>query len=78
MAQSRNEAALENLVGGDNQLLEPVSRNEKILHNLLGESYELDAPTSRIETLLMQMVEQGFMSEEDFYETVLTATYGAA
>lgn len=59
MGQSRNEDALENILGAQNELLPPMSRNEKILHAILGEEIELDEPQSRIEELLMQIYEQG-------------------
>ena len=77
MAQSRNEAALENLLGGQNELETPVSRNEKILHNILGATYQLDEPTSRIETLLKQLLDNGFVAEDSVYGDIIAATYGA-
>ena len=77
MGNSRNENALENLLGAENELLEPVSRNEKLLHKLLGETIETDEPQSRIEILLKEMIDEGFQSEEDFYGDLLTAEYGS-
>lgn len=76
MAQSRNEAALENLLGASNVLEEPLSRNEKILHNILGAHYDLDEPMSRIEILLKQLLDEGFVPAEDIYQELITATYG--
>lgn len=60
MAQSRNEAILENMLGADNTLGAPQSRNEKLLMKLLGEDVTPEAPQSRIETLLTEMIERGF------------------
>ena len=68
MAQSRNESALENILGASNILAEPMSRNEKILHNILGASYDLDEPVSRIEILLKKLLDDGYVPEENIYE----------
>lgn len=76
MAQSRNEAALENILGATNTLEEPTSRNEKILHNILGASYELDEPMSRIEVLLKQILDGGYVPAESIYSELIAATYG--
>lgn len=59
MGQSRNEDALENILGAQNELLPPMSRNEKWLHKILGEEIETEEPQSRIEELLKQISEQG-------------------
>jgi len=67
MGQSRNEDALENILGAQNELLPPMSRNEKILHAILGEDIPLDEPQSRIEELLMQIYEQGGGGGGDVY-----------
>ena len=74
MGQSRNEDALENILGADNVLLEPMSRNEKILHAILGEQIELDEPQSRIEELLMQIYEQGGGGGENKLPSVVDKT----
>lgn len=76
MAQSRNEAALENILGASNVLEAPTSRNEKILQNLLGGTFPLDEPVSRIETLLMQLVEQEFVPKDSVYEDVIAESFG--
>lgn len=76
MAQSRNEAALENILGATNELKAPTSRNEKILHNILGATYPLDEPTSRIEELLMQLYEQGFVMRDTVYGEINAAKFG--
>lgn len=50
MGNSRNENLLENILGEQNEILEPMSNNEKILLNILGETgVEIDPPQSRIE-----------------------------
>lgn len=36
MGKSRNEKILENILGADNEILEPFSRIEKLLLRLLG------------------------------------------
>lgn len=64
MGQSRNEDALENILGAQNELLPPMSRNEKILHAILGEEIELDEPQSRIEELLTEIYEEGLGKPE--------------
>ena len=60
MGQSRNEDILENMLGEQHEIGEPLSRNEKILQKILG-TYEgeLEEPQSRIEDLLIQIYEQG-------------------
>ena len=74
MADSRNEAILENILGSTNELLEPMSNNEKILLNILGETgVEIDPPQSRIENLLLQVLEQG-TGGYDAPDTYLTGT----
>lgn len=78
MADSRNEAILENMLGAENQLEAPQSRNEKILHNMLGASYELDAPQSRIEKLLLEILKQApTQTEEEIYGEIILAEYGS-
>jgi len=77
MGMSRNENALENLLGAENELLEPISRNEKLLHKLLGKDVQTEEPQSRIEILLKEMIDEGFESEEDFYGDLLTEKYGS-
>lgn len=37
MEKSRNEKILENILGADNEILEPFSRIEKLLLRLLGQ-----------------------------------------
>lgn len=59
MGQSRNEDALENILGAQNELLPPMSRNEKWLHAILGEEIETEEPQSRIEELLKQIYDEG-------------------
>lgn len=76
MAQSRNEAALENLLGASNPLDDPQSRIEKLLHKLLGEDVDPEEPQSRNEILLKRMVDEGFASAETFYGEILSAEYG--
>ena len=78
MGQSRNENALENILGAENELLEPVSRNEKILHAILGEEIELEPPQSRIEELLLQINEQGSLVTIEPLEVSENGTYEAA
>ena len=58
-AQSRVEAALQNMLGAANELEPAQSRIEKILYNMLGYNYELEPTQSRIEALLKQILEQG-------------------
>ena len=58
-AQSRVEAALQNMLGAANELEPAQSRIEKILYNMLGYNYELEPTRSRIEALLKQILEQG-------------------
>lgn len=58
-AQSRVEAALQNMLGAANELEPAQSRVEKILQNMLGANHALEPPQSRIEKLLMQILEQG-------------------
>ena len=58
-AQSRVEAALQNMLGASNELEPAQSRIEKILYNMLGYNYELEPTQSRIEALLKQILEQG-------------------
>ena len=58
-AQSRTEAALQNLLGANNELDPPQSRVEAILQNMLGANHELEPPQSREEALLQQILEQG-------------------
>ena len=76
MAQSRNEAALENILGAHNELLPPQSENERILHNILGGSYPIGEPTSRISALLKQMLDEGLVTEEAVYGNLIIAEYG--
>lgn len=59
MAESRNEAILENILGADNVLGDPLSRNEKWLQKILGIEVETEPIQSRIEDLLRQIYEQG-------------------
>lgn len=65
MAQSRNEAILENMLGADNELTTPQSRNEKLLLKLLGENVTIETPQSRVETLLTEMIDKGFTAFTD-------------
>lgn len=58
-AQSRVEAALQNMLGAANELEPAQSRIEKILYNMLGYAYELEPTQSRIEALLKQILEEG-------------------
>ena len=58
-AQSRVEAALQNMLGAANELEPAQSRVEKILYNMLGATYALEPPQSRIEKLLLLILEQG-------------------
>lgn len=76
MAQSRNEDALENILGAHNELLPPESENERILHNILGGSYIIGEPTSRISTLLKQILDEGYMPEDEVYGDIINAKYG--
>ena len=78
MTKSRNELALENLLGADNVLPAPQSRNEKILQKILGVySGELEAPQSRIEVLLQEIYNEGFTTEETFYQELLQEQWGS-
>ena len=77
MGQSRNENALENILGAENVLPEPMSRNEKILHAILGEQIDLEAPQSRIEELLLQIKEQGLGAEVVPLSVSANGTYKA-
>lgn len=58
-AQSRVEAALQNMLGAANELEPAQSRIEKILYNMLGYDVEMEPTQSRIEALLKQILEQG-------------------
>lgn len=58
-AQSRVEAALQNMLGAANELEPARSRVEKILQKMLGYDVELEPAQSRIEKLLIQLYEQG-------------------
>jgi hypothetical protein len=57
--QSRNEAALQNMVGEQNELSTPLSRVETILQDMLGAEYEIPDPLSRNEELLIEVLNQG-------------------
>lgn len=65
MADSRVESALENILGADNVLPNPMSRIEEQLHLILGEDVPLTGGNSRIEKLLNQIIEQGGASGEN-------------
>ena len=58
-AQSRVEAALQNMLGAANELEPAQSRIEKILYNMLGYDVEMEPTQSRIEALLKQILDQG-------------------
>ena len=49
MAQSRIEAILENILGGDNEILPPMSRNEVLLIQIM-EMLQDDIPNTVITT----------------------------
>lgn len=40
MIKSRNEKILENMLGADNELEEPISRNETLLQQILNKELE--------------------------------------
>lgn len=64
MAESRNEALLENMLGGDNVIVPPQSRNEAILYAIVNDLPSIPepytgTPQSRIEALLVELYEKG-------------------
>ena len=74
--ESRDEAALQNMLGASNPLEPPQSRIELLLHKLLGEDVTPEAPQSRIENLLTEMVNQGFGPADSVYATLLATEWG--
>ena len=69
--ESRNEAILQNMLGANNELLEPVSRIEALLLQLLGSSTPAVPITAGIYGLRVTIVE-----DAPVYEWVLINPVG--
>lgn len=54
---SETEAALQNMLGANNEFKPPRSRVEAILQNMLGADNELEPPQSQMEVLLLEVLE---------------------